>query len=598
MSDFKVTESPQISGRDAPNHGSRDRSSPVPRDLKKPGTDLKTPERLELKNRHVIAQRASIFCTLVMTLTHLLLFVSLTSAADVSSPKRPILKSASEQNYPPFAIVNKDGNADGFSVELIKAIAEEMGFDISIPVGPWNEIKNELIEGVIDVLPLVSYSTERDELFDFTAPYLRMHGTIFVRSDEKLISKEDDLKNKEVLVMRGDTANEYAIKKNLSKKLIETQNYEQAFRLLSEGKHDAIVVQQLVGHQMLKDLGISNVVDVSHLRRDGVRPTNKPLTGFEQKFCLAVREGDHELLALLNEGLAIVMANGTYDRLYYKWFTPILGEQPIPILTIIRYVVYFLLPTVLILALGGIWYSRREIARQTSNLREEIRERQLAEASLLESGRQLEVSLEEKETLLRELYHRTKNNMQVIISMINLQTVNVSDEKVLQIFEETKNRIGAMALVHEKLYQTKSLSRIDLDDYFSELIDLLQRNYRDKSKRIQFNKDMDRVSVTIDAAMPCGLIMNELISNALEHAFPAGQSGEISICLKAENDRQIAFSVGDNGIGLPKDMDIRNTDTMGLQSVVALAERQLRGVVDFSGDNGSKFNISFKDTLN
>jgi two-component sensor histidine kinase/ABC-type amino acid transport substrate-binding protein len=533
-----------------------------------------------------------------MTFIHFLVWVSPTSATDALSANRPVLKSASEQSYPPFAIVNQDGSADGFSVELMREIADEMGFEISIPVGPWNEIKNRLIEGDIDVLPLVSYSIERDRVFDFTVPYLRMHGTIFVRSDEKSISSEDDLKGKEVLVMQGDTANEYAVEKNLSDNLITTQNYEQAFRLLSKGKHDAVVVQQLVGHQMLKDLGITNVVDVSHLSRDGIRPTNKPLTGFEQKFCIAVREGDHELLALLNEGLAIVMANGTYDRLYYKWFTPVLGEQPIPILTVIRYLLYFLLPSLFVLALGGIYFSRREIARQTCNLKEEIRERQVAEASLRESGRQLEISLGEKETLLRELYHRTKNNMQVIISMIDLQTVSISDEKVLKIFEGTKNKIGAMALVHEKLYQTKNLSRIDLSDYFLELIYLLQRSYPDKAERIHFKTNMDQISVTIDAAMPCGLIMSELISNALEHAFPANRNGEISICLKVEKDRQISFSVRDNGIGLPADMDIRGVDTMGLQSVVALAELQLRGAIDFSGRDGSTFIIWFEDKLN
>jgi two-component sensor histidine kinase len=292
------------------------------------------------------------------------------------------------------------------------------------------------------------------------------------------------------------------------------------------------------------------------------------------------------------------MANGTYDRLYYKWFTPILGEQPIPVLTFIRYLAYFLLPAFLVLALGGVWYSRREVARQTCILREEIRERQLAEISLTESGKKLEVSLGEKETLLRELYHRTKNNMQVIISMINLQTASISDEKTLRIFEETKNKISVMALVHEKLYQTKNLSRIDLDDYFFELIELLRRSYRDKGERVVFKTNMDKISVTIDTAMPCGLIMNELVSNAFRHAFPQQHNGEISISLRAERDRQITFTVGDNGVGLPADMDVRNPKTMGLQSVMALAELQLRGAIDVSTQDGSLFSIRFKNELN
>lgn len=151
------------------------------------------------------------------------------------------IKSASELDYPPFSIVTQDGSADGFSVELLKEVARASGLEISFEVGPWNEIKQKLKNGELDALPLVSYSEERDQYFDFSAPYIRMHGTIFVRKGEKSIRSESDLQNKEVLVMRGDTAHEYAVKHNLTDKLILTESFEQAFRSLSEGKHDAAI---------------------------------------------------------------------------------------------------------------------------------------------------------------------------------------------------------------------------------------------------------------------------------------------------------------------------------------------------------------------
>ena len=207
---------------------------------------------------------------------------------------------------------------------------------------------------------------------------------------------------------------------------------------------------------------------------------------------------------------------------------------------------------------------------------------------------QIRESLKEKETLLKELYHRTKNNMQVIMAMINLQTQNNEDETILQIFKETNNRINTMALVHEKLYQAKNLSKIDLKGYFTDLINLLRSSYQDLSEGIGLKTDMDTVLVTIDSAIPCGLIINELFSNAMMHAFPEDRSGEIQISLKI-TDKEIELSVGDNGIGLPKAMDIRNVESLGLQSVVALVEHQLQGSIMAVRDNGTRFYITFME---
>ena len=210
---------------------------------------------------------------------------------------------------------------------------------------------------------------------------------------------------------------------------------------------------------------------------------------------------------------------------------------------------------------------------------------------------QIKASLEEKEALLRELYHRTKNNMQVIISLINLQIKDITDENILQMFKATKNRISSMSLVHEKLYQTKNLSRIDLKDYFLELISLLSNSFQDESKRIKIKTDMNEAMVTVDSAIPCGLIMNELVTNIFKHAFPENHSGEIQISLKKSDNDKIEFMVGDNGVGLPLELDIRDVDTLGLKSVVALAEHQLPGSIKVVKDNGTKFYITFKELL-
>jgi PAS domain S-box-containing protein len=296
-----------------------------------------------------------------------------------------ILKSASELDYPPFALVLENGSADGFSVDLLKAVVSTMGRNIQFKVGPWHEIKQQLIDGKLDVLPLVSYSEERDKLFDFTAPFLRLHGTVFVRRGDDSIHDFDDLKDKEVLVMQGDNAHEYAIENQLAGKLVFTDNYEQALQLLSSGQHDAVLMLQLVGFQLLNKLNIKNVVNIHPQQETDIKPDSRPLSGYEQKFCFAVPEGDKELLALLNEGLAIVIANGIYNELYDKWFGPILPQPQVSWARMLKYLFFVIVPVLLLAAIVGVWYLRREVRKKTRHLQQEVKEKKHTEKILQES---------------------------------------------------------------------------------------------------------------------------------------------------------------------------------------------------------------------
>jgi ABC-type amino acid transport substrate-binding protein len=317
------------------------------------------------------------------------LFCGPPAASGLPNQGYRVLQSASELDYPPFALVRPDGSADGFSVDLLKAVVQAAGMEIRFSVGPWHEIKQALIDRQLDVLPLVSYSAERDEVMDFSASYLRMHGTIFVRKGNQGISSQADLKGKAVIVMRGDTAHEYAKAVHLSDHLILTDSFEQAMLMLSRGEHDAVVIQQLVGLELIKELGITNLVSIDLIREKDFRPAAKPLTGFEQKFCFAVQEGDASLLAHLNEGLSITIANGTYDALYDKWFGPILPPSPISMRELFGYLLMILTPLLFLILLAGLWYLKRQVAARTQSLRQEIKER--------------EKTQEEKEGLIADL---------------------------------------------------------------------------------------------------------------------------------------------------------------------------------------------------
>jgi len=202
-------------------------------------------------------------------------------------------------------------------------------------------------------------------------------------------------------------------------------------------------------------------------------------------------------------------------------------------------------------------------------------------------------SLREKEALLREIHHRVKNNMQVISSLLSLQSRHITDEKSLELFKDSQNRVRSMALIHEKLYQSKDLAGIDIGQYIQGLAQQLFRLYEMDPGRIAFRLDAHDITFQIDTAIPCGLIVNELISNALKHAFPDGKKGEISVSIHSRNDDLYALTVKDSGIGIPESLDITRTDTLGLSLVKSLAD-QLRGTLEVGREGGTAITITFK----
>ena len=208
----------------------------------------------------------------------------------------------------------------------------------------------------------------------------------------------------------------------------------------------------------------------------------------------------------------------------------------------------------------------------------------------------IEHSLEEKTIMLKEIHHRVKNNLQLISSLLNLHSAQIKDEKLRKIFDESKNRIYSIALIHERLYGSGDFSRIDFEDYIKNLSNLLYRTYGFDPKKIDFTVTVKNVSLGIDAAVPCGLILNELISNALQHAFPPSWQGKgkIEVLFHSLPRHEFELIVKDNGVGIPEDLDIRHTDSLGLHLVTLLAEGQLGGRLNLDRRNGTKFQIIFK----
>ncbi|HTP64441.1 MAG TPA: ATP-binding protein [Geobacteraceae bacterium] len=215
----------------------------------------------------------------------------------------------------------------------------------------------------------------------------------------------------------------------------------------------------------------------------------------------------------------------------------------------------------------------------------DITERKRAEESLRKS-------LSEKEVLLKEIHHRVKNNMQVISSLVSLQAAGSQDETVREVLNDVTGRVRSMALVHEKLYQSSDLARIDFAEYTRSLLNSFWRSHGAIASTVRLNLDLQPVTLPVDTAVPCGLILNELAGNALKHAFKGRSDGEVTVSLAAGTDGKVRLRVADNGVGLPEGFDWRNARSLGLRLVQMLAG-QMDAEVEVSSEGGTRFEIIF-----
>ena len=203
-------------------------------------------------------------------------------------------------------------------------------------------------------------------------------------------------------------------------------------------------------------------------------------------------------------------------------------------------------------------------------------------------------SLSEKETLLREIHHRVKNNLQIISSLLDIQSANIQDENVLSSIQEGQSRVQAMSLIHQNLYQSDHLNNVDIENYLRELVAYLSGMFAGEDKSIEVNVNASNITFDIDTAIPLGLIVNELVSNAYKYAFDKHAKGHISVNIKAFNDSDYELEVKDDGKGFSDDFDEKKPKSLGLK-LVKILSRQLRGSFSAKSDNGAKFTVRFKD---
>ncbi|MEO5357949.1 MAG: PAS domain S-box protein [Nitrospirae bacterium YQR-1] len=205
----------------------------------------------------------------------------------------------------------------------------------------------------------------------------------------------------------------------------------------------------------------------------------------------------------------------------------------------------------------------------------------------------LKKNIIEKELLLKEMHHRVKNNLQLVSGLLGLQLLQIEDNTYRHMFEESQNRIKSIALIHEKLYSSENIAHVDMKDYISNLSTDLVSSLGKKNKEISLNLDIETIYVGIDIAIPCGLIINELFTNILKHAFPGDETGQINISLKLINDTEFELILSDNGTGLPENIDLKKPQTLGL-TIVGILVDQLKAVILLDRAIGTKYTIRLK----
>jgi two-component sensor histidine kinase len=226
-----------------------------------------------------------------------------------------------------------------------------------------------------------------------------------------------------------------------------------------------------------------------------------------------------------------------------------------------------------------------KLKESRTKLENEVLERRRAEEEVT-------ASLKEKEVLMKEIHHRVKNNMSVVSSLLRLQSSRVEDEHYRAMFNDSISRIKTMASIHEKLYQSEDLSKIIFSDYIKDTVNNIYKSYSPGSN-IKLVTDIQEITLRISAATPCGLIVNELITNSMKYAFPEGREGEIRVSLQINEKGEIELKVADNGVGMPEGLDFENSDSLGLTLVNALVG-QLQGNIELSGEKGTEYKITFK----
>lgn len=387
------------------------------------------------------------------------------------SPANDTIFFRGNMDYPPYQLMDKDKNPDGFSIDLLNAIGNTMGLNIHIELGPWDEVREQLEQGDIDGLAAMSYSIDRSRNVSFSTPYIYLTHAIFVRKSSD-IKNIDDIQNKEIIVVNGDIIHDYLIANKTTESIIPVENYQSALRLLSAGKYDCAIINKLQGQFAINKYKLTNL-----------KPVGDPLE--PREMCFAVNKNKVELLAKINDGLQILKATGEYQDIYDKWFA--VYEKTDINKKVFRYIFWILIPFIIFLAiiLTWSWSLRRQVASKTSQLQSELKERKRTERELLREKALMNSMIHSIPDLI---FYKDKNNIYIgcnkaFADFNGLTIKNIVGKTDFEIFP--KNQAEYYAETDTKIIKNNSSVRSESWEMNAKgekiLLDVLKVPFHDKN---------------------------------------------------------------------------------------------------------------------
>lgn len=452
---------------------------------------------------------------------------------------------SSEANYPPYCIIDNSGKPTGFSVELLTAAAKAVNIEVEIRLGIWPFIKEELISGSIDALPIVGRTPEREGMIDFTFPYLSMEGAAFINKNNSSIKVPKDLSGKKILVMNSDNAEEYVRREGITDSITTTFSYQEAFKLLSNGGYDAVITQKVLGITILKELNIKNV-----------EIANFPLPNFRVDYCFAVQKGNEELLSLLNEGLSIIIADKTYDKIYSKWLGPD-SRYKITTKDFFKIALWIIIPFALIFSLASIILLRSEVRKRTALLRGEVESHIKTLKELTELKNNLEKIVDDRtkelESFTYSVSHDLRAPLRAISGFSKILTEdygNLLDSEGKRVCKVIEDNTIKMSTLIDDLLRLSRLNRCELSVERLEMARIAEEAFFETTTESE-RSVVDFSIYTLpdsygDKALIKQVFIN-LISNAVK--FTKNHSNPFVKIRHLEIGGKTVYIVEDNGAG-------------------------------------------------